>query len=387
MRAAFERLADGQGLALEVDIAPAQAQHLARAQTHEEHDREGRLEPLSLGGAQQLTALAQGEGSAALDRASRRSYEEGDVALEVTEQHGVAERGAKRRPQTGHGPHGQTGLELVVQEEGDVGGGEVDEQHGPEPGDEVTVDGPDVVVQRRLGSHGAGQQLVPPLAEPVGHGHLVGGTATSAMKPTETDLDGSAARTRNGDPSAPAGAVRDVEGAVPSAVDRPPIDRPFSVTSLCHDVTLRSLNISRCARALEHTDLSVRLSVVDQLPDASRGTRLTTAGVEHFRAIYVPDVVQRQPGNNQTSGEYKGVNNVLGLYGKLFELSSGTFSVELTSVKTQGDKVVTVHAREGRARGQDPRCRRDHRVHVLGRQDLALDVGYTDEAAENGFWG
>ena len=92
--------------------------------------------------------------------------------------------------------------------------------------------------------------------------------------------------------------------------------------------------------------------------------------MEHFRAIYTPDVVQRQPGNNQTSGEYKGVDNVLGLYGRLFELSGGTFSVELTSVKTQGDKVVTVHHAKGEPRGQDPRCRRDHRVHVLGRQDL-----------------
>jgi hypothetical protein len=98
VRAAFERLADGQGLALAVDIAPAQAQHLAWAQTYEEHDREGRLEPLSLGDSQQFTALAQGQGSPALDRASRRSYEEGHVALEVTEQHGVTQGGAKRRP-------------------------------------------------------------------------------------------------------------------------------------------------------------------------------------------------------------------------------------------------------------------------------------------------
>src|SRR5438309_9369027 len=45
--------------------------------------------------------------------------------------------------------------------------------------------------------------------------------------------------------------------------------------------------------------------------------------MEHFRAIYVPDVVQRQPGNNQTSGEYKGVDNVLGLYGRFFQLSGG----------------------------------------------------------------
>ena len=53
--------------------------------------------------------------------------------------------------------------------------------------------------------------------------------------------------------------------------------------------------------------------------------------MEHFRAIYTPDVVQSQPGKNQTSGEHEGVDNVLGLYGKFFELSGGTFSVDLTS--------------------------------------------------------
>ena len=43
--------------------------------------------------------------------------------------------------------------------------------------------------------------------------------------------------------------------------------------------------------------------------------------MEHFRAIYTPDVVQRMPGNNQMSGEHEGIDKVLGLYGKLFERS------------------------------------------------------------------
>ena len=108
--------------------------------------------------------------------------------------------------------------------------------------------------------------------------------------------------------------------------------------------------------------------------------------MEHFRGIYVPDVVQRQPGNNQTS-EYKGVDNVLGLYGRFFELSGGTFSVELTSVKTQGDKVVTVHhakgAREGKTLDADETIEFTFSDDKISR----LDVGYTDEAAEDAFWG
>ena len=78
--------------------------------------------------------------------------------------------------------------------------------------------------------------------------------------------------------------------------------------------------------------------------------------METLRSIYTPDVVQNQPGENQLSGEHTGVDNVLGLYGKLFELSGGTFVVTLKSVKTEGDKVVAVHSAkaERRARPSTP---------------------------------
>src|SRR3954452_18230410 len=79
--------------------------------------------------------------------------------------------------------------------------------------------------------------------------------------------------------------------------------------------------------------------------------------MDTFRAIYTPDVVHKQPGNNPTSGEYKGVDDVLGFYGQLFERSGGTISVDLRSVKAKGDKVVTVHhttaTREGRSLDTD----------------------------------
>ena len=106
--------------------------------------------------------------------------------------------------------------------------------------------------------------------------------------------------------------------------------------------------------------------------------------MDHFRGIYTPDVVQTVPGKNQTSGEHKGVDNVLGLYGKFFELSGGTFSVDLTSVKTQGDKVVTVHhskgEREGKTLDADETIEFTFSCDKISR----LDVGYEDEDA---FWG
>jgi hypothetical protein len=70
--------------------------------------------------------------------------------VQVTEQHGVAESGPENRPQPGDCSHGETGLELLVEEDSDVGGGEVDERERSERGHEVPVDGPRVVVEGSL---------------------------------------------------------------------------------------------------------------------------------------------------------------------------------------------------------------------------------------------
>ena len=109
--------------------------------------------------------------------------------------------------------------------------------------------------------------------------------------------------------------------------------------------------------------------------------------LDHFKSIYTPDVVQTVPGKNQTSGEHKGVDNVLGLYGKFFELSGGTFAVELTSVKTKGDKVLTVHHAKGEREGKTLDADETIEFSFSGDKISRLDVGYEDEAGEDAFWG
>jgi ketosteroid isomerase-like protein len=108
--------------------------------------------------------------------------------------------------------------------------------------------------------------------------------------------------------------------------------------------------------------------------------------MEHFRSIYTPDVVQQQAGNNQTSGEYKGIDQVLGLYGKLFELSGGTFSVDLKSVKAEGDKVVTVHHAKGEREGKTLDADESIEFTFSGDKISRLDLTYSDEAAADAFW-
>ena len=109
--------------------------------------------------------------------------------------------------------------------------------------------------------------------------------------------------------------------------------------------------------------------------------------METLGSLYTTDVVQHQAGSNQTSGEYKGVANVLGLYGQLSDLSGGTFAVDLKSVKTDGDKVVTVHHTKGEREGRTLDADESIEFTFSGDKISRLDLTYLDEPAADAFWG
>jgi ketosteroid isomerase-like protein len=103
-------------------------------------------------------------------------------------------------------------------------------------------------------------------------------------------------------------------------------------------------------------------------------------------SLYTPDVVHSVPGNNLTSGEHKDSDGVLALYGQLFELSGGTLSVDLKSVKAQGDKVVTVHHSKAERDGKTLDVDETLEFTFSGDKISRLDESYADEAAEDAFW-
>jgi len=109
--------------------------------------------------------------------------------------------------------------------------------------------------------------------------------------------------------------------------------------------------------------------------------------METLRSIYTPDVVQNQPGENQLAGEHTGVDNVLALYGRLFEMSGGTFAVTLKSVTTEGDKVVAVHSAKGEREGKTLDTDETIEFTFSGDKVSRLDVTSADQDAEDAFWG
>jgi ketosteroid isomerase-like protein len=63
--------------------------------------------------------------------------------------------------------------------------------------------------------------------------------------------------------------------------------------------------------------------------------------------LFTPDIVWHQSGRNQTSGDFRGVDDVIGLFGKLVQLTEGTFRVEVHDMLASEEHVVVlaqVHA-------------------------------------------
>lgn len=68
-----------------------------------------------------------------------------------------------------------------------------------------------------------------------------------------------------------------------------------------------------------------------------RGFEAFNAGdVETLRSLMAADVAQHVPGHSQLSGTYKGIDRVLGYYGRLAEITGGTFRADLIDVHGDG---------------------------------------------------
>lgn len=109
--------------------------------------------------------------------------------------------------------------------------------------------------------------------------------------------------------------------------------------------------------------------------------------MDTLRSLFDPDAVHNATGNNPLSGEYKGVDDILAYYRKLFELSDGTFTAELKSVSAEGDdKVVATH-RDKAQRG-DKTLDQDETLTftISGGKFTRLVENHSNPAAYDAFW-
>ncbi len=87
------------------------------------------------------------------------------------------------------------------------------------------------------------------------------------------------------------------------------------------------------------------MSVEQNLETVRQGYAAFSGGdMDTLMALYNDDAVHVVPGASQVSGAHKGKESIVGLYGKLFELSGGTLDIQLEHVLSDGgNRVVAIH--------------------------------------------
>ena len=109
--------------------------------------------------------------------------------------------------------------------------------------------------------------------------------------------------------------------------------------------------------------------------------------MDTLRSLFAPDAVHVATGNNPLSGEYKGVDEILGYYGQLFELSNGTFSAELESTRAEGDDTVVASHRDKAQRGGKTLDQGEELTFTLSDGKFTrLEEKHSDQAAYDEFW-
>ena len=110
--------------------------------------------------------------------------------------------------------------------------------------------------------------------------------------------------------------------------------------------------------------------------------------MDTLRSLMTPDVIQSVPGNTPISGQHKGVDDVLGYYAKLFELTGGTLKAELESVKDDGpDKVLAVHHLTAQRDGKSYDEVEKLHFTLSGGKITRLDEEHPDLAKFDAFFG
>lgn len=109
--------------------------------------------------------------------------------------------------------------------------------------------------------------------------------------------------------------------------------------------------------------------------------------MDTLRSLFAPDAVHVATGNNPLSREYKGVDDILGYYGKLFELSEGTFRADLQSTSVEGDDtVVSTHHDSGQRNGKTLDQDENLTFTISDGKFARIVEDHSDQVAYDDFW-
>jgi ketosteroid isomerase-like protein len=111
------------------------------------------------------------------------------------------------------------------------------------------------------------------------------------------------------------------------------------------------------------------------------------ADIATLTELIADDAVQTMVGDNLVSGEFKGRDNILAMYGKIADLTNGTYTVDVEQTFTDGrGTVVVVHRQTGERNGKRLDNRQALIFKIVGGKAVSLTDTSDDPAVDDAFY-
>lgn len=103
-------------------------------------------------------------------------------------------------------------------------------------------------------------------------------------------------------------------------------------------------------------------------------------------AVFADDIAWHIPGRNQLAGDRTSKDEVFDLFGKLVELTDGTFHLEVHDIVGGDDHVVVLASEHGNRNGKTLGGNHCHVWHVSGGKAVEFWDFPADAYGEDDFW-
>jgi uncharacterized protein len=111
-----------------------------------------------------------------------------------------------------------------------------------------------------------------------------------------------------------------------------------------------------------------------------------TADVATLLQVFADTTIWHEPGHSPISGDYQGLDQVLGFFGTLAEGSGGTFRASLHDVVANDDHVVGLHSSDAERDGRETRSQTVLVFHVRDGRVAETWSHHYDQHEFDEFW-
>jgi len=118
-----------------------------------------------------------------------------------------------------------------------------------------------------------------------------------------------------------------------------------------------------------------------------RGFEAFNAGdIATLTEMIATDAIQHMPGDNQLSGEHKGRDSILAMYGQMAELTNGTLRVDLEHVYANDHRAVAVYRAHGTRHGRMVEEKHALVFEIMDGKSIDMDDIALEGRVDDAFW-